>query len=285
MASLRVALRMSLAQTSSSNEPSEEPTIAPNKKKASCTSRKSGRSDNDKRKLPSVELHRRNQRRATHFETNEEDSNRNGMDALSSLIVDGARVVVITGAGLSCASGIPAFRSSNQLQDDGTIWGRHVESMGTRTAFQKDPLFWYSSFWLQSFAPKHMMKDPSAGHEALSELTNLATNLDIVTQNVDGLQQKTQISRSEPDRLIEAHGRVGLYRCSSDPESSDPCPYSEEKVLHPDSFTDSERETLGHGETMEVQPMKQVPICPHCKEICMPLSLLFDEDYTDHVSL
>lgn len=308
MASLRTALRLSLLESDPSA--SGLPTAVPKKKagsvsrndisvkssgpttkssKAQHTKTNSGdRTDRDKRKLcdDSGESPRRNQRRTANFEISEEEANMNGMDTLSSLLANGARVVVVSGAGLSCASGIPAFRSSKtSKRDDGTIWGRHVESMGTRTAFLKDPKYWYNSFWLQSFAPVHMMKKPSAGHEALSELANISPRLNIVTQNVDGLQQHTAVVWEHENRLIEAHGRVGLYRCSSDPEVDDPCPYAEEKVLHPNNFTDLEQQTLGHGESMKLKSMKRPPSCPFCNQMCLPLALLFDEDYTDHVNI
>lgn len=283
MASIRVAMRLSLLESHSS-PPQHTPKVASGEDRSSQQS--VVRSDREKRKLqpvPSSGSPRRNQRRAANVEMSDEENNTAAMESLATLIVDGARIVIVTGAGLSCASGIPAFRSSRstgKYQDDGTIWGRHVESMGTRAAFLKDPLHWYSSFWLQSFAPGHMKKLPSAGHEALSELTHLSSNISIVTQNVDGLQQQTKLPWEHENRLIEAHGRVGLYRCSN---VHDECPYAEEKPITPNSFTPGERTGLGHTDSFQLTQMEKPPKCPHCKSICLPMALLFDEDYTDHV--
>ena len=38
----------------------------------------------------------------------------------------------------------------------------------------------------------------------------------IVTQNIDSLHQKTQTSWPVTSQLIEVHGRMGLYHCSSE---------------------------------------------------------------------
>ena len=34
-----------------------------------------------------------------------------------------------------------------------------------------------------------------------------------MTQNVDGLHQRTRASWDHRSRLVEAHGRLGLYKC------------------------------------------------------------------------
>lgn len=58
---------------------------------------------------------------------------------LASMIADGKKVVFLTGAGLSAASGIPTFRG----QDD-SIWVQRATSWGTKAAFLRDPVKWYN---------------------------------------------------------------------------------------------------------------------------------------------
>ena len=179
-----------------------------------------------------------------------------------------------------------------------------------------------------------MRKEPNPGHKALATLATLrgcaggrdgVQFIGIVTQNVDGLQQAVRLEKDEnsdfekaPDwdpeeHLIEAHGRVGLYKCSSDPcfeavsseedggkrsasssSCSSVCIYAEEQSLDPfQAFSAEVRAQLGHGPTRDAPPldlererhrkaMWNVPLCPHCASPCMPQALLFDEDYTDH---
>jgi NAD-dependent SIR2 family protein deacetylase len=214
-----------------------------------------------------------------------------GLQRCAELVATGKRVVVITGAGLSCASGIPPFRSKRSEAD--AVWNKQTERVGTRRAFLQDPVRWYNAFWLQSFAPKHMRKPPNAGHEALAALTSLpGTHVRIVTQNVDGLHRATATQWNADAHLVEVHGRVGRYKCSSATGSSEErCPYVSERCILPEQFSASARARLGHrsaeaeaeGEAEgTVGELTEAPACPSCAAPCMPQALLFDEDYADH---
>ena len=87
-------------------------------------------------------------------------------------------------------------------------------SYGTREAFRRNPLEWYNEFWLKHFPTKLQNVKPSVGHEAIAELTTLEnTNIRIITQNIDGLHDNTACKWNHKERLIEAHGRIGLYKC------------------------------------------------------------------------
>lgn len=207
--------------------------------------------------------------------------NENAIEKLAELLVAGRKAVVITGAGLSCASGIPPFRSNSAGKNKNAIWEKHVQQMGTRASFSKNPCRWYNDFWLPNFAPTRLAVTPNEGHEALARLCSTIDNLRVVTQNIDALHQSTSTSWHSHDRLIEAHGRVGLYKCASDPE--DGCPYSEHDSIGPGSFSTALQKQLGHNVGKNKLPkLRQVPLCPSCSNPCMPQALLFDEDYTDH---
>ena len=160
----------------------------------------------------------------------------------------------ITGAGVSVASGVRPFRGSSG------VWTQVIWSTATREAFRKDPLKWYNAFWVPMFLqtslppPDHNRQrtqyeeesnadyefpvtallrpdpQPNAGHLALVELMNDYPNIQMITQNVDGLHPPSS-------RLIEAHGRVGLYKCLP----------TEDSDTDSDSDDDDEREVhLGH---------------------------------------
>jgi len=95
------------------------------------------------------------------------------------------------------------------------------------------PLDWYNDFWLQYFPPDYNEYAPNSGHEALAQLASLDmgvennNNIRIITQNVDGLHSRTSCKWDGANKLIEAHGRVGLYKCiptedsDTDSESDD----------------------------------------------------------------
>ena len=64
----------------------------------------------------------------------------NGNDACATLsaaldAVGAGYLVVVTGAGVSHASGIPTFRGT----DPGAVWKRDVTELGTNRYFEEDP--------------------------------------------------------------------------------------------------------------------------------------------------
>lgn len=116
------------------------------------------------------------------------------------------RIVVLTGAGVSAASGIATFRDSNGL------WENHrIEDVATPEAFEKDPyLVWrfYSMRRLNAGAAK-----PNAAHFALDKFSHEFTgDFTLVTQNVDGLHRRAQkLGHLEP---ICMHGTLERSRCT-----------------------------------------------------------------------
>ena len=172
------------------------------------------------------------------------------MATLASRIVRGDKVVIVTGAGLSVASGIRAFRttpsghsssSSFHTGNGGAapagLWNSVIWTTATRECFRKDPLTWYNEFFLPHFhTGPHL---PNWGHRALQELMEEFDNVVQITQNIDALQPPTS-------RLIEIHGRVGLYKCLND-ENEDSSSEDEEDSSDDDS--DEDRSGKGMGST------------------------------------
>ena len=111
------------------------------------------------------------------------------------------RIFVLTGAGVSTASGIPDYRDT-----DGT-WKRPPPV--TYQALVGDPAT-YRRYWARSFVgwPSFSNAQPNASHRALAffELTNRITSL--VTQNVDTLHQ-----RAGSRNVIDLHGRLDRVVC------------------------------------------------------------------------
>ncbi|KAJ8605613.1 hypothetical protein CTAYLR_000079 [Chrysophaeum taylorii] len=188
-------------------------------------------------------------------------------------------VLFVTGAGLSCASGIAAFRTGEEA-----VWSRHVTDMGTRKALRKDPLKWYNEFWVPTFeAAKVRDARPSAAHTALAKIAALAPETRVVTQNVDGLHcaRKHGSEGVEDPQLVEAHGRAGLYRCLRSGEA--PC---DEEAARNDWYEPSElsAEDAANLEkaASEGTQLPAPPRCPKCGSVAAPLALLFDECYDAH---
>ncbi|CAM9792588.1 unnamed protein product, partial [Sphacelaria rigidula] len=82
---------------------------------------------------------------------------------LSQMVKAGKSVVLITGAGLSAASGIPTFRGGSD-----SIWCVTAAAQGRRSVFLRDPVRWYNEFWLRHFPLSFTRMIPNAGHEAIA---------------------------------------------------------------------------------------------------------------------
>src|SRR5438045_1769607 len=84
------------------------------------------------------------------------------VDALCSRAARG--LLVVTGAGVSVASGIPTFRGS----DPGAVWKRDVIELGTRRYFEEDPAG--SWRWYMERFDHALDAQPNAAHAALVAL-------------------------------------------------------------------------------------------------------------------
>lgn len=113
------------------------------------------------------------------------------------------RVVVLTGAGLSTASGIPDFRSP------GGRWEHYqpvtIQEFMASEAAREEYWRYKGETWQVICAA-----NPNAAHRALTKLA-LADRLDLlVTQNVDGLHERSDFPTQ---RLINIHGSDGFVEC------------------------------------------------------------------------
>ncbi|KAL7477686.1 hypothetical protein ACHAW6_003481 [Cyclotella cf. meneghiniana] len=129
---------------------------------------------------------------------------------LARLILSSTPIVFVTGAGLSAASGIPTFRGPDGL------WSSVVWKRSTREEFRKDPLAWYNEFWLKHFPPHTYGEfyEANEGHEAIAILARMPNaNIKVITQNIDGLHRRTRHEWNVDEQLIEAHGRLGFFKC------------------------------------------------------------------------
>jgi len=120
-------------------------------------------------------------------------------------VVDALRrartITVLTGAGVSAASGIPTFRGADGL------WKKvRAETLATPEAFEHDPkLVWEWYDWR-----RQMIRDaePNAAHHVLARWTRERPGTTLITQNVDGLHE-----RAGAEQLIRLHGSIWHVRC------------------------------------------------------------------------
>jgi NAD-dependent SIR2 family protein deacetylase len=111
------------------------------------------------------------------------------------------RVVALTGAGCSTASGIPDYR------DEQGEWKRRPPVM--IQAFRSEAAV-YRRYWARAYAgwPRFMAAAPGAAHHAFAAWEAAGSLALLVTQNVDGLHQ-----RAGSRAVIDLHGRLADVVC------------------------------------------------------------------------
>jgi len=122
---------------------------------------------------------------------------------LRVLINESRRAVVFTGAGVSTESGIPDFRSP------GGIWTKYQpidfrEFMSSEEARRET--------WRRKIAVDEAVSQaqPNRGHRAIAHLVNQRKVSSVITQNIDGLHQRSGV----PDeQVIELHGNGTYAAC------------------------------------------------------------------------
>ena len=120
-----------------------------------------------------------------------------------SMVEECRRGVVFTGAGISTESGIPDFRSP------GGIWTKY-QPIDFHDFIASEEMRRES--WRRKFATDAVMKaaEPNAGHLAVAKLVQVGKVSSIITQNVDGLHQRSGV----PDeKVIELHGNATYATC------------------------------------------------------------------------
>ena len=130
------------------------------------------------------------------------------MERLIDLLTPEARVTVLTGAGVSAASGVPTFRSA------GGLWRNfRPEVLATAEAFAHDPrLVWEWYAWRRSVIAAC---EPNDAHCVLAAWTGWFPNFKLITQNVDGLHESAFARASARSAFAKASARSAFAKASA----------------------------------------------------------------------
>jgi NAD-dependent deacetylase len=164
------------------------------------------------------------------------------LTSLTDRLRRASRVTVLTGAGVSAASGIPTFRGA------GGLWRSvRAETLASARGFAADPtLVWEWYDWRRQIIRD---AEPTAAHHALAEWMRARRGVTLITQNVDGLHE-----RAGAHDVLRLHGSIWQLRCWHDCDKS------------------------GAGWTDESVPLSPIPPrCPHCGALARPGVVWFGE--------
>jgi NAD-dependent deacetylase len=172
------------------------------------------------------------------------------------------KLLIVTGAGISVASGIRPFRRSEDAH-----WERDVTELATNSYFQRSPegsWAWY----LERFAGLSDVK-PNPAHHAIKELGELLAeqggSLSLITQNIDCLH------RAAGSEAYEVHGRSDMLRCVNVAR----CEHAAPRGLIP-------RESVSFEAFDLSRKADELPRCESCGSLLRPHVLWFDESYSEH---
>ncbi len=125
------------------------------------------------------------------------------LERIASLWPVSGKVLVLTGAGISVASGIPDFRSP------GGLWSKYdPQRVATSDALDNNPM----DVWRFLMDAVRVMNraEPNPAHVSLARLESAGLVDWLVTQNIDGLHQ-----RAGQKKVIDFHGSMASYHCNS----------------------------------------------------------------------
>lgn len=122
---------------------------------------------------------------------------------LHALLEDAARIVVFTGAGISTESGIPDFRSPQG------IWSQ-AKPIEFRDFIAKEAM--RREAWRRKIEIDRDIEiaQPNRGHRAVAALVARGVASCVITQNIDGLHQRSGIPEA---RIVELHGNGTYASC------------------------------------------------------------------------
>jgi len=161
---------------------------------------------------------------------------------LAARIRPATRITVVTGAGISAASGVPTFRGP-----DGLWQNFRPEELATPEAFARDPkLVWEWYDWRRQTIARCR---PNRAHEVLALWSQRFPSFTLITQNVDGLHE-----RAGTRGVLRFHGSIWEVRCW------------ESCARAPKRWRD------------EQVPFRELPPrCPHCGGLIRPGVVWFGE--------
>jgi len=187
---------------------------------------------------------------------------------LTEFFAEHERIFVLTGAGVSTASGIPDYR------DDSGDW-KHQQPMEYREFVERHEA--RQRYWARSFIgwQRFNRARPNRAHQALARLEQLHRLTRTVTQNVDGLHQ-----RAGSRQVTELHGSLATVVCLACGDVIERVSMQKQLLERNPSLADLAAQIAPDGDArLNAFDASEVdlPVCASCGGILKPQVVFFGE--------
>ena len=187
---------------------------------------------------------------------------------LTEFFAEHERIFVLTGAGVSTASGIPDYR------DDSGDW-KHQQPMEYREFVERHEA--RQRYWARSFIgwQRFNRARPNRAHQALARLEQLHRLTRTVTQNVDGLHQ-----RAGSRQVTELHGSLATVVCLACGDVIERLSMQKQLLERNPSLADLAAQIAPDGDArLNAFDASEVdlPVCTSCGGILKPQVVFFGE--------
>lgn len=177
--------------------------------------------------------------------------------------------LVLTGAGMSTASGIPGYRDREGVRR-GNLPTQGPEFRRSQAAQRR--------YWARSMVgwPVLAGARPNAGHRALAALEQDGHLRALLTQNVDGLH-----TRAGSRAVLELHGNIHATVCLDCKGHTARAAVQEQLVAANPQFATIVATPLPDGDAqLEPEALAdfRLPACPHCGGTLMPDVVFFGDN-------
>lgn len=187
-------------------------------------------------------------------------------EQLSEFMQQYPRLVVVTGAGVSLASGIPTYRDEKGEWQRGKPIQHYdfIKSEATR-----------KRYWARSFHgwPHIASVQPNQAHYALAHLERRGYLSLLITQNVDNLHQ-----RATSEQVVDLHGNLTRVICLDCGTTISRDAMQEKLAATNPQLADLTMEIRPDGDAQldeEQVQHTQIPTCTQCGGVLMPDVIFF----------
>lgn len=178
------------------------------------------------------------------------------MKDIRKVILEADKVLILAGAGMSCDSGLPAFRTPEGFWNHyPPLRGKSFHQVSSPAMQDEDPSL-FAGFYLHRLQMYRDTKPHSGYEKLLSFLEKHNKDYFVKTTNVDG---HFEASGFNPNRIEEIHGSIHQWQCTRFS-----C-----KSGHFDA-------PVGFKVDADLKP-SFIPKCPTCDNLARPSILMFDD--------